>query len=94
MLRCWSSQPLLPDWLTNCPLSVYSLSLLAPVLCCHIIPPTDEAIASLASSIRSVLGEDTVMVVASDNGGSPWNGGLNQPLRGGTGRCVLSVLSV
>ena len=29
------------------------------------------------------LGEDTVIVVTSDNGGASWFGGLNEPLRGG-----------
>ena len=29
------------------------------------------------------LGNDTVLVVTSDNGGANWFGGLNEPLRGG-----------
>ncbi len=43
----------------------------------------DEGIANLTETIRTTLGTDTVMIVSSDNGGSPWNGGMNEPLRGG-----------
>ena len=43
----------------------------------------DEAIGTITSHAREVLGEDLVVVVSSDNGASTWEGGLNSPLRSG-----------
>ena len=43
----------------------------------------DKAIGKLVDEARSLLGEDTVLVVTPDNGGSVWFGGLNAPLRSG-----------
>lgn len=44
---------------------------------------TDEAIKNISAAILDFLGEDTVLVVSSDNGASPWEGGMNAPFRGG-----------
>ena len=38
------------------------------------------------------LGDDTVLVVTSDNGGANWFGGLNEPLRGGKKTFLQSFL--
>ena len=43
----------------------------------------DLAIKTVVDNARDHLGEDTVIVVSSDNGGSVFFGGLNQPLRSG-----------
>ena len=37
----------------------------------------------LPTGAKDHLGDDTVLVVTSDNGGANWFGGLNEPLRGG-----------
>ena len=50
---------------------------------CAMVVGLDTALASLADTARSVLGENTVIVVSPDNGGSTWFGGNNEPLRGG-----------
>jgi hypothetical protein len=44
---------------------------------------TDEAVGTITRHARQVLGDDVVVVVSSDNGGSVWEGGLNFPLRSG-----------
>ena len=49
---------------------------------CAMVVGLDKAIASLADTARSILGENTVIVVSPDNGGSTWFGGNNEPLRG------------
>lgn len=36
---------------------------------------------NVSDASERFLGSNTVMVVASDNGGAPWFGGLNAPLR-------------
>jgi len=43
----------------------------------------DQAIADVVESARATLGDNTVVVVSPDNGGSTWYGGLNAPLRSG-----------
>ena len=43
----------------------------------------DQAINEIAAKARKILGEDTVIVVSSDNGGSVWLGGMNTPFRSG-----------
>ena len=43
----------------------------------------DWGIKRVADAAKEVLGDNTVIVVSSDNGGSVWFGGLNQPLRSG-----------
>jgi hypothetical protein len=42
----------------------------------------DEAIKNITEHARKTLGENTLVVITSDNGGSPWFGGMNYPLRG------------
>ena len=43
----------------------------------------DSAINEVTQNARTILGEDTVIVVSSDNGGSVWYGGMNYPFRSG-----------
>lgn len=38
---------------------------------------------NISSSIDAYLGPDTILIVGSDNGATPWEGGMNSPLRGG-----------
>ena len=40
-------------------------------------------IKRVADAAKEVLGENTIIFVSSDNGGSVWFGGLNEPLRSG-----------
>ena len=37
----------------------------------------------MTDAAKEILGENTIIVVSSDNGGSVWFGGLNEPLRSG-----------
>lgn len=50
---------------------------------CGMVVGLDQAIDTVVSRARIHLGEDTIIVVSSDNGGSVFFGGLNQPLRSG-----------
>uniref|UniRef100_A0A7M5WS83 Sulfatase N-terminal domain-containing protein n=2 Tax=Clytia hemisphaerica TaxID=252671 RepID=A0A7M5WS83_9CNID len=50
---------------------------------CGMMVGLDKAIARLTEAAQEKLGDDTVIVVSSDNGGSVWFGALNQPLRSG-----------
>ena len=50
---------------------------------CGMMVGLDTAIARVTKAAKDKLGEDTVIVVSSDNGGSVWFGGNNQPLRSG-----------
>ena len=43
----------------------------------------DRGVARLVQRATHLLGEDTVVVVTPDNGGSVWFGGNNAPLRSG-----------
>ena len=43
----------------------------------------DEHIDKVVAGAKRALGEDTIVIVSSDNGGAPHFGGLNQPLRSG-----------
>ena len=50
---------------------------------CGMVVGLDQAIERVVSGARDILGENTVVVVTPDNGGSTWFGGLNAPLRSG-----------
>ena len=52
---------------------------------CGMIVGLDEALSNLTSTMQQHLGENTILVVASDNGGSAYFGGMNTPLRGHKG---------
>lgn len=49
---------------------------------CGLVIDVDEAIHKVVMKTQEILGENTLIVVSSDNGGSPWFGGLNEPYRG------------
>eukprot|EP01034_Spumella_vulgaris_P038604 gene38604-47676_t len=49
---------------------------------CGLVVGLDEGIRNITSTALSLLGENTLMIVASDNGAVPWFGGMNAPLRG------------
>eukprot|EP00615_Pteridomonas_danica_P010457 CAMPEP_0114339894 /NCGR_PEP_ID=MMETSP0101-20121206/8018_1 /TAXON_ID=38822 ORGANISM="Pteridomonas danica, Strain PT" /NCGR_SAMPLE_ID=MMETSP0101 /ASSEMBLY_ACC=CAM_ASM_000211 /LENGTH=673 /DNA_ID=CAMNT_0001472983 /DNA_START=14 /DNA_END=2036 /DNA_ORIENTATION=+ len=48
---------------------------------CGMVIGLDEGVGNITSLIEQGNGRDTILVVASDNGGSPWFGGMNYPLR-------------
>lgn len=50
---------------------------------CGMMRGLDEGIQNISNAIQTYLGENTVLYLSSDNGGSTWFGGLNAPLRGG-----------
>jgi hypothetical protein len=50
---------------------------------CGMIRGLDEGIQNISDAIQTYLGENTLLYLSSDNGGSTWFGGLNTPLRGG-----------
>lgn len=50
---------------------------------CGLVVGIDEGVKNLTDVIQAELGSNTVLVVMSDNGASPWFGGLNAPFRGG-----------
>ena len=52
---------------------------------CGMMVGLDEALQNLTSTMQQHLGENTILVVASDNGGSAYFGGMNTPLRGHKG---------
>jgi hypothetical protein len=52
---------------------------------CGMVLGLDEGIANITTAALQYLGTNTVVAVVSDNGGSPWFGGMNYPLRGGKG---------
>ncbi len=49
---------------------------------CGLVVGMDEGVRNLTATALAELGPNTVMVVTSDNGGSPWFGGMSEPLRG------------
>jgi hypothetical protein len=49
---------------------------------CGMVVGLDEAIKNITEHARKTLGDNTLVVITSDNGGSPWFGGMNYPLRG------------
>ena len=49
---------------------------------CGLMVGSDLAVSRLVSAAKGNLGDDTIFVVTSDNGGPTWFGGLNAPLRG------------
>jgi len=50
---------------------------------CGMVVGIDEAIHNLTKTITEHLGDNVVLVLSSDNGASPWFGGLSTPLRSG-----------
>jgi arylsulfatase I/J len=50
---------------------------------CGMVVGVDEGIKNITQTALAELGQDTILVFSSDNGGSTWFGGLNAPLRGG-----------
>ena len=50
---------------------------------CGMVVGLDDNIDRVVTNARRALGEDTIVIVSSDNGGAPHFGGLNQPLRSG-----------
>jgi arylsulfatase A-like enzyme len=49
---------------------------------CGMVVGLDEGVKNITEHIKKTLGENTLVVVTSDNGGSNWFGGMNVPLRG------------
>lgn len=47
---------------------------------CGMVVGLDEGLRNLTATVESVLGSNTIMVVASDNGGSAFFGGMLPPL--------------
>ena len=43
----------------------------------------DLAIREVTDQAKDILGDNTVIVVSSDNGANPWLGGMNAPFRSG-----------
>eukprot|EP00602_Paraphysomonas_sp_CaronLab_P008113 CAMPEP_0185030054 /NCGR_PEP_ID=MMETSP1103-20130426/16788_1 /TAXON_ID=36769 /ORGANISM="Paraphysomonas bandaiensis, Strain Caron Lab Isolate" /LENGTH=625 /DNA_ID=CAMNT_0027565023 /DNA_START=171 /DNA_END=2048 /DNA_ORIENTATION=- len=50
---------------------------------CGMVRGLDEGIYNLTEAMKQHLGENTILYVLSDNGGSTWFGGSNTPYRGG-----------
>ena len=50
---------------------------------CGLLVGVDRNLRELMEVVQTSLGDDTVVVIASDNGASTWFGGMNQPYRGG-----------
>lgn len=50
---------------------------------CGMVLGVDEGVGNLTRTIRETIGDNTLLVLTSDNGGSPWFGGNNMPLRSG-----------
>ncbi len=49
---------------------------------CGMVVGFDEAVYNITQHAKHVLGENVIVVTTADNGGSPWFGGNNMPLRG------------
>ena len=43
----------------------------------------DLAIREVTDQAKEILGDNTVIIVSSDNGANPWLGGMNSPFRSG-----------
>jgi len=50
---------------------------------CASMRELDDSIRLIVEAAAAKLGEDTVVIITSDNGGSTWFGGLNGKFRGG-----------
>ena len=50
---------------------------------CGMVVGLDQAINRVTNNALEILGDNTVVVVSSDNGGSVWFGGMNAPFRSG-----------
>jgi arylsulfatase A-like enzyme len=50
---------------------------------CGLMQGLDRSVGRVASTARQLFGDNVVFVFTSDNGGAPWFGGLNAPLRSG-----------
>ena len=50
---------------------------------CGLVVGLDEGLQNLTDAMHRTLGKNSILVFMSDNGGSPWFGGLNSPFRGG-----------
>ena len=61
---------------------------------CGMVVGLDEALKNISSSAIEYLGQDTLLVFSSDNGGSPWFGGLNYPFRGTKGSAYEGGINV
>ena len=46
---------------------------------CGLVVGLDEGLKNLTEAVEKHLGSNTILVLISDNGGSPWFGGLNTP---------------
>ena len=73
--------PLQPEesWLKEC----QSIPHLWRRQYCGMMIGLDWGIKKVTDAAQNILGENTIIVVSSDNGGSVWFGGLNEPLRSG-----------
>ena len=49
---------------------------------CGLVVGIDEGIKNLTLAAINDLGNNTVIIFSSDNGGSQWFGGINYPLKG------------
>lgn len=49
---------------------------------CGMVVGLDEGVKNITRVLKEQLGENTIVLLSSDNGGSPWFGGMNLPLRG------------
>lgn len=52
---------------------------------CGMVVGFDEAVKNITDHAKQVLGDNVIVVTTADNGGSPWFGGNNVPLRGSKG---------
>lgn len=49
---------------------------------CGLVVGLDRSVAVLMEQVKELLGQETLVVITSDNGGSSWFGGMNAPYRG------------
>lgn len=50
---------------------------------CGMVVGADEGLRNLTTTALKFLGNNTILIVSSDNGASTWFGGMNQPFKGG-----------